>query len=122
MLQLLKSGSFTAEQLSDPARGYAKIFQRMQMATLCEEYQSRTNFCEIGPHDYFNILEDYAGPKYVIDPYADAGGAGLAVVPANLPYPVTLFRCLLGHDSSFIPNDFVDFSFSVSVIEHIGRR
>lgn len=121
MLQLLREESFSVDELNHPACGYAKIFQRLDMASICRQHAGRANFCEIGPHDYFNLLEEYSGPKYVIDPYADAGGAGLGFVPANLPYPVTLFRCLLGQDSSFIPDGFVDFSYSVSVIEHIGQ-
>ena len=121
MLRLLRNGEFTPEQHNHPARGYAKIFQRAAMMELCRSFHDRTNFCEIGPHDHFPILEDYPGPKIIIDPYKNGGGAGLEVVPDNLPYPVTLLRCLLGENSQFISDDFVDFSFSVSVIEHIGQ-
>ena len=121
VLRLLRKNEFTAEQLNHPARGYAKVFQRANMMDLCRSFHDRSNFCEIGPHDYFNILDHYRGPKIIIDPYKSGGGAGLEVVPANLPYPVTLFRCMLGENSDIIPNDFIDFSFSVSVIEHIGQ-
>ncbi len=38
-----------------------------------------------------------------------------------LPYPFVLFRCALGETSAVIPDALFDYTYSISVLEHIGQ-
>jgi len=76
---------------------------------------------DIGAHANFEILSNLnVKSRCIIDPYNGSGGAGLSKIP-ELPYPISLYRCAIGVDSSIIPDHTFDLTFSISVLEHIGQ-
>ncbi|MCJ2134961.1 hypothetical protein MKK69_12960 [Methylobacterium sp. J-026] len=121
MLELLRSDIFFKDELDHPASGYAKWFQRIHTMRLCASYHDRKNFCEVGANDYLEILKQFPGDKYIIDPYDGLEGMGAAILPPDIPDRCEVFRCALGVDSGDIPGDLFDYVITVSVIKHIGQ-
>ena len=121
VIELLTLDRFSQSDREHEGAGYCKWFQRIQMAELCQRFHNFENACEIGCHDYFEIIKKFPTPKFILDPYSQGGGEGLDAVPRNFPYPAVLLRCMLGQDSGIVPSNLLDFCFSVSVIEHIGQ-
>jgi hypothetical protein len=124
VLYLLRKSSFDPATNASPEAVHTKLYQHVEMMRVLERYTGQTiAVAEIGPHAQFDVLNAFrVARRAVIDPYDNAGGCGLPSVPANLPYPVALYRCLLGVDSAIVPGGLFDLTFSISVIEHIGQR
>ncbi len=124
MIKLLRKSAFTEEQNSARAAVYTKYYQHLEITRFLSGYTGEMEgfVCEIGPWQNFKYLRAFQRARLcIIDPYNNATGGGLANVPQNLPYPCSLYRCLLGVDSRVIPDRLLDLSFSVSVLEHIGQ-
>ncbi len=123
MIYLLDSRNYSQEQNEDAFALHTKHYQHIEVDRFVERFAGQHGIvCEIGPHSNFRHITTFPGfHRAIIDPYNNAPGAGISVIPETLPYPVTLYRCLLGADSDMIPSSSFDVTFSVSVIEHIGQ-
>jgi hypothetical protein len=124
MIYLLDKQSFSEDENSNQASIHTKWYQHLEVDRFSRQFHQSAGFvCEIGPRENFQRLNSFeTSRKCIIDPYNGAPGCGLSQFPDNLPYPVTLFRCLLGVNSSIIPNDLLSLSFSISVLEHVGQE
>lgn len=123
MIYLLDTRDYSDEQNADAFALHTKHYQHIEVDRFVERFAGKHGVvCEIGPHSNFRHITTFPGfHRAIIDPYNNAPGAGISVIPETLPYPVTLYRCLLGADSAMIPSSSFDVTFSVSVIEHIGQ-
>ena len=121
-MQLLKYSQFIGKDFSSPVWLHTKGAQLIAMTLHLQEVLQPQDFCaEIGPHANFKVLEQLpCRHPAVIEPYNGSEGAGLAEVPP-LPYPFVLFRCALGETSAVIPDSLFDYTYSISVLEHIGQ-
>lgn len=122
MVNLLKYADFTTAEIKAVDSSQTKPFQHFAIKRLLAQHcRAPQQVGEIGCKTNFDTLLGLPTPfRYIIEPYNSAPGAGPASIPL-LPYPVALFRCLVGPDSRIIPTDFFDCTFSISVIEHIGQ-
>lgn len=122
MLYLLKKSMYSDADHSSKWAPHTKHYQHLEFQRIATLFRDSAEFVgEVGAQRYFNCLQNFdRSKKYVIDPYNGAPGGGLTEIP-KLPYPIGLFRCLIGDVDSVIPNAFFDLTFSISVIEHIGQ-
>lgn len=123
MIYLLRKSAFDQTLLGDPWASQAKFFQHIEIERLTRLFDKEGQVVgDIGSQRNFKPLLSFkkARTHSIIDPYTGAGGNGLHEIP-SLPYPISLFRCLVGVDSEIIPDNFFDVLISVSVIEHIGQ-
>lgn len=106
----------------DPSNPNTKHFQQPFLLRRVREFvQPHHVVGDIGACRNFNFLA-HGGSRTqaVIDPYDGAEGGGPTEIP-QLPYPIVLFRCLIGVDSQIIPSNLFDVTISCSVLEHIGQ-
>jgi hypothetical protein len=124
MIYLLKKSAYSDEQNADPQAVFTKWYQHIEVTRFAAPYlDSAGVVCEIGACiDCRQLSAFHLAHKVIIDPYNGAAGSGATYIPDDMPYPLVLYRCLLGVDSEIIPNDLLDISFSVSVLEHIGQE
>ena len=124
MLYLLKKTDFPDDINGHPLAGQSKFYQHIEIERLIRKFDyPGITVADIGSQRNFKPLLSFEKARChcIIDPYTGAGGNGLSEIP-NLPYPIVLFRCLVGGDSTIIPSNFFDVIISVSVIEHIGQE
>lgn len=114
---------YSQEQNEDAFALHTKHYQHIEVDRFIERFSGQSGVvCEIGPHSNFRHITTFPGfHRCILDPYNSAPGAGISFIPDTLPYPITLYRCLLGVDSDTIPEATFDVTFSVSVLEHIGQ-
>ncbi|MEM1782688.1 MAG: hypothetical protein QXS69_02725 [Candidatus Aenigmatarchaeota archaeon] len=124
MIKLLKYSDFTFKENSNLNNVFKKYYQYLFMKKFIQSLSVIDGYvAEIRPHSKFTTLNLFhKNIKCIIDPYNSAPGGGLANIPSNLPYPTILFRCAIGIDSHIIPDEFFDFTFSISFLEHIGQK
>ncbi len=123
MVNLLKYSDFTDTERKALDASQTKPFQHIAIKRLLALHcKAPQQVGELGCKTNFDTLLSLPTPfRYIIEPYNSAPGAGPASIP-TLPYPIALFRCLVGPDSHIIPANFFDCTFSISVIEHIGQE
>lgn len=119
MIYLLRYPDFP----SIPRGEGTKIYQHAEILRLVARFDAEGLVVgDIGSKSWFKALETFtsARARCVIDPYNGAPGGGPETIPP-LPYPIVLYRCLVGPDSGIIPDAVFDVTLSISVIEHIGQ-
>lgn len=124
MIYLLRTTDYTDAENASPQSVFTKYYQHLEVRRFAVPYLDTTGtVCEIGACLNFDDLNLFTkAKKSVLDPYNGASGSGHTEIPANIPYPLSLYRCLLGVDSQVVPDGAFDISFSVSVLEHIGQE
>ncbi len=122
MVKLLRYSDYSSVETAGIDVSQTKPFQHISIRRVLSHHcGARHRVAEIGSKTSFDTLLGLPGVfRYIIEPYNSAPGAGPATIPP-LPYPIALFRCLVGTDSGIIPDGFFDCTFSVSVIEHVGQ-
>jgi hypothetical protein len=123
MIFLLRYGDYEPVAHDSPWATHTKHYQHIEMTRIAGRFgRPGGNVGEVGCKTNFNNLLQFRGSRhFVIDPYNGAPGAGPTEIP-KLPYPIALFRCLVGPDSQIIPDQFFDLTLSISVIEHVGQQ
>lgn len=120
-MKLLRYKDFVGQDFADPGWAHTKTAQWILMKNYLSAIDPSSFCAEIGCHNNFRIFQQLPCARTaLIEPYNGSGGCGLNEIPP-LPYPCILFRCAIGETSAVIPDAMFDWTYSISVLEHIGQ-